>query len=106
VGVHTDEDVCERRGPHLPIMGLHERALSVLSCRHVDEVVIGACRARCARRAALGTHVARAGMTRSSLVLCWAWVPRRVSQLAQLCPTRGRPLPARASPAPLPARAA
>lgn len=42
VGVHTDEDVTERRGPHLPIMALHERALSVLSCRHVDEVVIGA----------------------------------------------------------------
>lgn len=42
VGVHTDEDVTERRGPHLPIMGLHERALSVLSCRYVDEVVIGA----------------------------------------------------------------
>ena len=41
VGVHTDEDVTERRGPHLPIMGLHERALSVLSCRYVDEVVIG-----------------------------------------------------------------
>ncbi|PSC71866.1 Ethanolamine-phosphate cytidylyltransferase [Micractinium conductrix] len=42
VGVHTDEDVTERRGRHLPIMALHERALSVLSCRHVDEVVIGA----------------------------------------------------------------
>lgn len=45
VGVHGDEDVTERRGPHLPIMGLHERALSVLSCRYVDEVVIGAWRA-------------------------------------------------------------
>ncbi|KAL4419461.1 hypothetical protein ABPG77_003574 [Micractinium sp. CCAP 211/92] len=42
VGVHTDEEVTERRGPHLPIMALHERALSVLSCRYVDEVVIGA----------------------------------------------------------------
>lgn len=42
VGVHTDEDVTERRGAHLPIMNLHERALSVLSCRYVDEVVIGA----------------------------------------------------------------
>ena len=48
VGVHTDEDVTERRGRHLPIMALHERALSVLSCRHVDEVVIGACCACCA----------------------------------------------------------
>jgi len=42
VGVHTDEEVTERRGPHLPIMGLHERALSVLACRYADEVIIGA----------------------------------------------------------------
>ena len=41
VGVHTDEEVTERRGPHLPIMGLHERALSVLACRYADEVIIG-----------------------------------------------------------------
>jgi len=41
VGVHTDEDVQERRGPHLPIMNLHERALSVLACKYVDEVIIG-----------------------------------------------------------------
>ncbi len=41
VGVHTDEDVQERRGPHLPIMDLHERALSVLACKYVDEVIIG-----------------------------------------------------------------
>lgn len=41
VGLHTDEDVGERRGPHLPIMDLHERSLSVLSCRYVDEVIIG-----------------------------------------------------------------
>jgi ethanolamine-phosphate cytidylyltransferase len=46
VGVHTDEDVTERRGRHLPIMNLHERALSVLSCRWVDEVVIGGCKGR------------------------------------------------------------
>ncbi len=41
VGLHTDEDVTERRGPHLPIMNLHERSLSVLACKYVDEVVIG-----------------------------------------------------------------
>lgn len=42
VGVHTDEDVTNRRGAHLPIMELHERALSVLACRYTDEVIIGA----------------------------------------------------------------
>lgn len=42
VGLHTDEDVQERRGPHLPIMNLHERSLSVLACKYVDEVIIGA----------------------------------------------------------------
>ncbi|KAG1660779.1 hypothetical protein FOA52_011320 [Chlamydomonas sp. UWO 241] len=41
VGLHTDEDVTGRRGPHLPIMNLHERSLSVLACKYVDEVVIG-----------------------------------------------------------------
>uniref|UniRef100_A0A0E0RD19 ethanolamine-phosphate cytidylyltransferase n=1 Tax=Oryza rufipogon TaxID=4529 RepID=A0A0E0RD19_ORYRU len=30
------------RGPHRPIMNLHERSLSVLACRYVDEVIIGA----------------------------------------------------------------
>ncbi len=33
VGLHTDEEVQARRGPHLPIMNLHERSLSVLSCK-------------------------------------------------------------------------
>jgi hypothetical protein len=42
VGLHTDEAVSERRGAHLPIMDLHERALSVLACRYVNEVIIGA----------------------------------------------------------------
>lgn len=42
VGIHTDEEVGERRGPHQPIMNLHERALSVLACRYADEVIIGA----------------------------------------------------------------
>ena len=41
VGLHTDEDVSERRGLHLPIMDLHERCLSVLACKYVDEVIIG-----------------------------------------------------------------
>lgn len=41
VGIHTDEDVMKRRGPHLPIMNLHERSLSVLACKYVDEVIIG-----------------------------------------------------------------
>ena len=42
VGLHTDEDVQSRRGAHLPIMNVHERALSVLACKYVDEVIIGA----------------------------------------------------------------
>lgn len=42
VGLHTDEDVTARRGPHLPIMDLHERSLSVLACRFANEVIIGA----------------------------------------------------------------
>jgi ethanolamine-phosphate cytidylyltransferase len=33
VGLHTDEEVQSRRGPHLPIMNLHERSLSVLACK-------------------------------------------------------------------------
>ena len=37
VGVHTDEAVQARRGVHHPILSLHERSLSVLSCRYVDE---------------------------------------------------------------------
>lgn len=31
-----------KRGHHRPIMNLHERSLSVLACRYVDEVIIGA----------------------------------------------------------------
>lgn len=42
VGLHSDEDVQGRRGPHLPLMDLHERSLSVLACKYVDEVIIGA----------------------------------------------------------------
>lgn len=42
VGVHADADVTARRGAHLPILSVHERCLSVMACRHVDEVIIGA----------------------------------------------------------------
>ncbi|XP_031276678.1 ethanolamine-phosphate cytidylyltransferase-like [Pistacia vera] len=42
VGVHTDQIVSEHRGNHHLIMNLHERCLSVLACRYVDEVIIGA----------------------------------------------------------------
>jgi ethanolamine-phosphate cytidylyltransferase len=41
VGVHDDQAIRERRGC-CPIMHLHERTLSVLACRYVDEVIIGA----------------------------------------------------------------
>ncbi|PKA51167.1 ethanolamine-phosphate cytidylyltransferase [Apostasia shenzhenica] len=45
VGIHTDQtvrSVRSIRGAHRPIMNLHERSLSVLACRYVDEVIIGA----------------------------------------------------------------
>ncbi|XP_040996895.1 ethanolamine-phosphate cytidylyltransferase-like [Juglans microcarpa x Juglans regia] len=42
VGIHTDQTVSEHRGNQYPIMHLHERSLSVLACRYVDEVIIGA----------------------------------------------------------------
>ncbi|KAF2071631.1 hypothetical protein CYY_007057 [Polysphondylium violaceum] len=42
VGVHDDKVVHEQKGSNYPIMNLQERVLSVLSCRYVDEVVIGA----------------------------------------------------------------
>ncbi|KAE8125964.1 hypothetical protein FH972_020724 [Carpinus fangiana] len=42
VGIHTDQAVSENRGNQYPIMHLHERSLSVLACRYVDEVIIGA----------------------------------------------------------------
>lgn len=42
VGVHTDNEVNRIKGGNYPIMNLHERVLCVLSCRYVDEVVIGA----------------------------------------------------------------
>ncbi|KAG8650001.1 hypothetical protein MANES_08G166100v8 [Manihot esculenta] len=42
VGIHNDHTVSAKRGAHHPIMNLHERSLSVLACRYVDEVIIGA----------------------------------------------------------------
>ncbi|CBY18409.1 unnamed protein product [Oikopleura dioica] len=42
VGLHTDQEVNRYRGGNFPIMNLHERTLSVLSCKFVSEVVIGA----------------------------------------------------------------
>lgn len=42
VGLHTDPVVNRYKGANFPIMNLHERTLSVLACRYVDEVVIGA----------------------------------------------------------------
>lgn len=42
VGLHTDPVVNRYRGSNYPIMNLHERVLSVLACKYVNEVVIGA----------------------------------------------------------------
>jgi ethanolamine-phosphate cytidylyltransferase len=42
VGVHGDAVVNKVRGMNLPLMNLHERVLSVLGCRHVDDVLIDA----------------------------------------------------------------
>lgn len=42
VGLHTDPIVNRYKGSNYPIMNLHERVLSVLACKYVSEVVIGA----------------------------------------------------------------
>eukprot|EP00095_Tigriopus_kingsejongensis_P004495 snap_masked-scaffold3472_size8518-processed-gene-0.1 protein:Tk04495 transcript:snap_masked-scaffold3472_size8518-processed-gene-0.1-mRNA-1 annotation:"hypothetical protein DAPPUDRAFT_305267" len=42
VGLHTDPVVNKYKGSNYPIMNLHERTLSILAFRCVDEVVIGA----------------------------------------------------------------
>ncbi|GAB2267424.1 Ethanolamine-phosphate cytidylyltransferase [Dionaea muscipula] len=42
VGIYTDQIVSKIRGAQYPLMSLHERTLSVLACRYVDEVIIGA----------------------------------------------------------------
>lgn len=41
VGVHDDRDVMEH-AKKVPIMSMEERVLSLLACKHVDNVVIGA----------------------------------------------------------------
>ena len=42
VGIHGDAVVNRVQGMNLPLMNLHERALSVLGCRYVDDVLIDA----------------------------------------------------------------
>ncbi|XP_061703165.1 ethanolamine-phosphate cytidylyltransferase-like isoform X2 [Syngnathoides biaculeatus] len=42
VGLHFDQEVNRHKGKNYPIMNVHERTLSVLACRYVSEVVIGA----------------------------------------------------------------
>mmetsp|Transcript_69406 Transcript_69406/g.104704 ORF Transcript_69406/g.104704 Transcript_69406/m.104704 type:complete len:354 (+) Transcript_69406:28-1089(+) len=42
VGVHDDATVNKEKGENHPLSNLHERVLGVLSCRYVDEVIIGA----------------------------------------------------------------
>ena len=42
VGVHDDAEVRRSWGSQFPILGLQERALSAMGCRHVDDVLIGA----------------------------------------------------------------
>jgi len=42
VGLHTDSEVNRYVGSNYPIMNVHERVLSVLACKYVHEVVIGA----------------------------------------------------------------
>ncbi|XP_043858355.1 ethanolamine-phosphate cytidylyltransferase isoform X2 [Dromiciops gliroides] len=41
-GLHFDQEVNHYKGKNYPIMNVHERTLSVLACRYVAEVVIGA----------------------------------------------------------------
>lgn len=42
VGLHDDNVLTQIKGQGYPIMNLHERVLGVLSCRYVDDIVIGA----------------------------------------------------------------
>lgn len=42
VGIHGDACVNKNRGMNLPLLNLHERVLSVLGCRFVDDVLIDA----------------------------------------------------------------
>lgn len=42
VGLYDDETVRSRKGPFFPLMNLQERVLNVLSCKYVDDILIGA----------------------------------------------------------------
>ncbi len=42
VGLYDDETVRKRKGKYFPLMNLQERVLNVLSCKYVDDVLIGA----------------------------------------------------------------
>jgi ethanolamine-phosphate cytidylyltransferase len=42
VGIHDDFTINKYKGENYPIMNLHERVFNVLSCKMVDEVIIGA----------------------------------------------------------------
>jgi len=42
VGINSDSVVNKIRGMNLPLLNLHERVLSVLGCRFVDDVLIDA----------------------------------------------------------------
>jgi len=42
VGIHGDSVVNKRRGGNLPLMNLHERVLSVLGCKYINDVLIDA----------------------------------------------------------------
>lgn len=42
VGLHSDEVSAATHGPGHPIMALHERALCLLACKYVDDVILGA----------------------------------------------------------------
>lgn len=42
VGVHSDHIVNGKRGINLPILNMHERVLSLLGCKFVDDVLIDA----------------------------------------------------------------
>lgn len=42
VGLYDDETVRARKGPFFPLMNMQERVLNVLSCKYVDDILIGA----------------------------------------------------------------
>lgn len=42
VGLHSDEVAAATHGPGHPIMSLHERALCLLACTFVDDIILGA----------------------------------------------------------------